>query len=57
MDCDEIFVFSEGELKEHGTHDSLLENKGIYADVYRIQTMGLNEILQKDAAQSEGRVS
>ena len=57
MDCDEIFVFSEGELKEHGTHEELLENKGIYADVYRLQTMGLKDILQKDTELSEGRVS
>ena len=32
--CDRLFVFEKGELKEDGTHKELLENKGIYADMF-----------------------
>ena len=32
--CDRLFVFQNGELKEEGTHKELLENKGIYADMF-----------------------
>ena len=31
---DRLFVFQNGELKEEGTHKELLENKGIYADMF-----------------------
>ena len=57
MDCDEIFVFANGEIKEHGTHEKLLQDKGVYADVYRIQTEGLQTVLQQNADSSEGRAS
>ena len=32
--CDRLFVFEKGELREEGTHRELLENKGIYADMF-----------------------
>ena len=32
--CDRLFVFEKGELKEDGTHQELLANKGIYADMF-----------------------
>ncbi len=36
--ADEIAVVDEGEIKEQGTHESLLEKDGIYAELYRMTT-------------------
>ncbi len=36
--CDHIAVFSEGTIKEYGTHDSLVHKKdGIYAEMFKAQ--------------------
>ncbi|TVR20080.1 MAG: ABC transporter ATP-binding protein [Anaerolineaceae bacterium] len=36
--ADQIFVLSEGELHEHGTHAELAAQDGIYAALWRVQT-------------------
>jgi ATP-binding cassette subfamily B multidrug efflux pump len=38
-DADAIVVLEEGRIVERGTHDTLLEKGGYYADLYRRQTM------------------
>ena len=38
MDADLILVFDNGELVQRGTHDQLLREKGIYRQVFDIQT-------------------
>ena len=38
MMADLILVFDEGRLVQHGTHDQLLRQKGIYRQVFDIQT-------------------
>ncbi|WP_186731425.1 ABC transporter ATP-binding protein [Rummeliibacillus suwonensis] len=38
--ADQIFVIDHGELKEQGTHDSLMNQKGIYHDLFQIQKLG-----------------
>lgn len=35
--ADQILVMSEGRITERGTHDELLANSGLYADLYRTQ--------------------
>ncbi len=42
--CDCIFVFDHGELVEQGTHESLLNKKGKYAKMWRIQNEKSNSI-------------
>ena len=37
IDCDEIFVFDDGKIVEHGKHKELLEQYGIYRKLYDIQ--------------------
>ena len=37
QNADEILVVDLGEIKERGTHDSLLEAKGLYANLHEIQ--------------------
>jgi ATP-binding cassette subfamily B multidrug efflux pump len=44
--CDRILVMHHGRLAEHGTHEELLGQKGIYYRLYRLQ-FGGSEPLQK----------
>jgi ATP-binding cassette subfamily B protein len=37
QDCDRIVVFHRGEIKEVGTHNSLLRMKGLYYKLYQLQ--------------------
>jgi subfamily B ATP-binding cassette protein MsbA len=37
--ADVIFVVKDAELVEQGTHESLLEQGGVYADLYKLQTL------------------
>jgi subfamily B ATP-binding cassette protein MsbA len=37
--ADVIFVIKDTELVEQGTHDTLLARDGVYAELYRIQTL------------------
>ncbi|XP_061392040.1 ATP-dependent translocase ABCB1 [Musca vetustissima] len=38
VDCDIIFVFEEGKVCEYGTHKQLLEQRGLYYTLYKLQT-------------------
>ena len=33
-----VLVFDRGEVVQHGTHDELLAQEGIYKEIYEIQT-------------------
>ena len=35
--CDRIFLLEDGSIVEEGTHESLLEQKGSYANMYEVQ--------------------
>jgi ATP-binding cassette subfamily B protein len=37
LDADQILVIDEGRIQERGTHDQLLTNGGLYAELYRTQ--------------------
>jgi ATP-binding cassette subfamily B protein len=37
-DADQILVLDDGELVESGTHDDLLDQEGVYADLWSVQT-------------------
>lgn len=39
-DADTIFVLEHGKIKESGNHHELLEQKGIYSEMYRMQQQG-----------------
>jgi ATP-binding cassette subfamily B protein len=39
-DADEIWVMDQGQLVERGSHDGLMEQKGIYAKLVRLQFEG-----------------
>jgi subfamily B ATP-binding cassette protein MsbA len=44
LTADKIFVIKEGVIAEEGTHESLLANGGIYAELYHIQDLGSRNI-------------
>ena len=49
--CDEIAVFSEGTIKEYGTHEELIGKKdGIYAEMFRAQASYYDITTEKVAA-------
>lgn len=50
-DADEILVLDEGRIAERGTHMALLEQNGLYAQMYRRQL--LEEELEVDVDQAE----
>lgn len=35
--CDQIYVIEDGSCREHGNHETLMQNKGIYAELYEKQ--------------------
>lgn len=35
---DKVAVFNNGEIVEYGTHDDLIKKKGVYADLFKIQS-------------------
>ncbi|MDF2657076.1 MAG: putative transport protein, partial [Bacillota bacterium] len=39
--ADKIIVLEEGKLAEEGTHDTLMEKKGLYERLYTIQQESL----------------
>ena len=47
MNADQILVFDRGEVVQHGTHDELLKQEGIYKEIYDIQTR-IESVLQEE---------
>ncbi len=45
--ADEIFVMKEGEIVEQGTHEQLLNQNGLYKEIYHIQTNKREESICK----------
>ncbi len=46
--CDKIILLKEGEIKESGTHKELMEQKGMYHELYNLQVEnGIKEKLEK----------
>ncbi len=45
--CDEILVFKEGEIVEHGKHEDLLQLGGKYSELWNVQVQYYVSIIQK----------
>ncbi len=48
--CDRIMVMHKGEIREMGTHQDLLAQRGIYYRLYELQFAGQEKILQHAAS-------
>ncbi|PWY94443.1 P-loop containing nucleoside triphosphate hydrolase protein [Aspergillus sclerotioniger CBS 115572] len=54
-DCDQILVLKEGQVAEKGSHRDLLEQNGIYAELWNAQETSLAHDLESErAAELEG---
>jgi ATP-binding cassette subfamily B protein len=42
IDFNKIIVMEDGMISESGTHAELLENKGLYAEIWRLQSSGFD---------------
>ena len=45
--ADVIFVIKDGALAEQGTHQELLKRKGVYAELYELQTTDRQDALER----------
>ncbi|WP_415402323.1 ABC transporter ATP-binding protein [Tateyamaria sp. SN3-11] len=54
--ADQIIVMDQGEVKDAGTHEELLNRGGIYADLYRLQFKDGKTVIDRSLAQSLGSV-
>ena len=45
--CDEILVFKEGEIVEHGKHEDLLQLSGKYSELWNVQAQYYVSIIRK----------
>ncbi|MBR2876521.1 MAG: ABC transporter ATP-binding protein [Clostridia bacterium] len=43
---DNIIVFNEGVMVEQGTHDELMEKKGVYSEMFTLQASGYKEVCE-----------
>ncbi|KRL67518.1 hypothetical protein FC27_GL001834 [Companilactobacillus versmoldensis DSM 14857 = KCTC 3814] len=38
QDADQILVLNKGKIVERGTHESLLKKRGLYSELYELQS-------------------
>lgn len=51
VDCDKIVVLKEGKVDSIGTHQELMEQKGLYHKLYQLQNESMNwTVMSKNAA-------
>lgn len=58
--ADEILYVADGRIAEHGSHDELMNSNGLYATLYRLQTMSReieHEIEEIEETGKESRAS
>ena len=51
-DADQIIVLSKGKIAETGTHETLISQKGVYSNLYKLQSMP-NKDIQESEPQSK----
>jgi ATP-binding cassette, subfamily B, bacterial len=46
-DADQIVVLEDGQVREHGTHDDLIDENGLYASLWAVQAGEIDELPQE----------
>lgn len=49
MNADKILVMDNGEIVERGTHEELIEQGGVYADIYKLQMEDQDRVRTEEA--------
>jgi ATP-binding cassette subfamily B protein len=52
--ADQIIVLKDGRVAERGTHESLLEQGGLYSEIYNVQLKDQEDLARSDRASTEG---
>jgi ATP-binding cassette subfamily B protein len=56
-DADTILVIEDGEIVERGTHETLLDSDGLYANLWRVQAGEIEELPESFVEQASERVA
>jgi ATP-binding cassette subfamily B protein len=55
MNADQIVVLDKGKIVQHGTHETLLEEEGLYRQIYDLQAKVEEELQEELAVTGNGR--
>jgi ATP-binding cassette subfamily B protein len=55
MNADQIVVLDKGKIVQHGTHETLLEEEGLYRQIYDLQARVEEELQEELAVTGNGR--
>jgi ATP-binding cassette, subfamily B, multidrug efflux pump len=55
LNADQILVLDKGQVVAHGTHEELMEDSAIYAEIYHSQLVGDVEAVEPEATLQEAK--
>lgn len=56
-DADTVLVLDDGQIAEHGTHDDLIAEDGLYVNLWRVQAGEISDLPEEFVEQASERVA